>query len=755
MVLNEAKRGPKPPDSRTSKGVRSSGSRNHALGLAPLFGIRPDQARRSHHRDRDRGRNQDQDQDHDRNHVKDRARARDSDRDSRSQPHHRPRPRTRPHQKQHRQPLVEVELRCLDERYFNFKFAVKPKYQVRKLESYIRRQYDEKNRPIAKAAHFTYYAEGRELQLDDEITSSLSTIWYRMSRSAGELEEWKFTHFQDETNGRLESSLTDDLARAIDEGATCGELRRKVAEAMHIPDANRIVLIARGGIRPGLLQGNSWEVRQIKNWLCRWISIDVDPEGGYVILKGLGREYVYHPTPSYFKEGMRVKAIKSYMEARLFRAVSRHGKSKFDNTWSQISLTHDGKFLGREMYVRWGATYVFDLHIDAAETFSNEETWLLRPTETCSVCMEDKKITELPVRITEGCKHPPTICKDCLKQWLASGLETGTFDRLKCPDCPEILKYDDVQRYATKETFSRYDTLMTRAALKDIPNFYWCMSTTCESGQIYRGVCPEFKCAACKARHCVKHNVSWHEGETCEEYDRRHKQRKKDEKASEEMVKKTSKKCPECKKDVHKFTGCNHITCVCGHEWCYICLAKYERNHVQFLFCRHNPGCTERDPFIDLIDGPNAIGPNGPRNHLRGPGARHPGMMPLPLNFGVRPPPPQMPPHLRRLQQQQQQQPQQGEQPRRPVVPGMRVHHIVVPPIRPPAFGPLFGDGRNHDGPPAPHELPVPELVFPPRPQRQQRPTAWTPAAFGRNGNLDREDQAGWMEAMRDLNLNL
>ncbi|KAK0671427.1 hypothetical protein QBC41DRAFT_344678 [Cercophora samala] len=39
-----------------------------------------------------------------------------------------------------------------------------------------------------------------------------------------------------------------------------------------------------------------------------------------------------------------------------------------------------------------------------------------------------------------------------------------------------------------------------------------------------------------------------------------------------ELMKKMEwKRCPRCKSGVEKVDGCNHITCVCGVEWCYRC----------------------------------------------------------------------------------------------------------------------------------------------------------------------------------------
>ncbi|KAK3394654.1 hypothetical protein B0H63DRAFT_53930 [Podospora didyma] len=674
MVLIEEKRGRKPSDRRSTAST-SKGVARPYLGLfAPLFGSRPVPAsppprkHRSRDRDRDKDRERDRDKERDRerdrdpHRRKDKDRDRDNDRGKPSSHHHHPRSLQRRHHdhshqklRHHRRPKspqeprpIVVEVLPIDPRHRDFKLRVRTGTPITKLEAVVLRRYEEcDGEPLPESTFFRFYAKGKELEKQDEVNSNLSTIWYQMSRVPGELDHWKFTHWQDETHGRLESSITDELVRAIEGGATVGQLRRKIADYMEIEDENRVVLIARGGIRlgPDLLQGDCWELRQVKDkWLCRWLSIDIVSEGCYLRLKGLGRQYIYHPKLEYIERGMEVRTIKKYLDTRLFPAVNQQGEETgLKIGWKNIGLNLDGNCLSSFSSIEWGKAYDFELPPDAAETFSDEETWLLAATETCSACIEDKKLSELPIKITAACSHKATICKDCLKQWLESGLQSGTWDRLKCPDCSEVLRFEDVKRYASSEIFARYDTLVTRAALKDIPNFRFCLSTKCESGQIVDDKCPKYKCKACGEAQCVKHDVLWHAGETCDEYDERNRKRKKDEKASENMIKKTSKKCPECKKDIHKYTGCNHITCVCRHEWCYLCFAAYQRNQHGFLFCRHLPTCTERDPFIDLVDLPNGGEPR-PNNFWPPAGFRPgPGQRPHPFL-----PPGFVPPHLRR-----------------------------------------------------------------------------------------------------------
>ncbi len=378
--------------------------------------------------------------------------------------------------------------------------------------------------------------------------------------------------------------------------------------------------------RRGWLEGNFWEVRQVKNWLCRSLEVSILESDEYVVLKGLGREYLIYTT----SKECRRKGL-AHFKAKLnhlFKDVVHHGRSKFSSP--SISLAYKGRPSTSSRVIRPGNVYHFELPCDAAEVFSEEESWLLPVSETCTVCDDEKKLSEMPVRMTPNCEHTPSICKSCAAQWIKVTLETSTWDRIKCPECPRYLEFQDVKRYATPETFLRYDTLATKAALREIRGFRWCLSTECESGQIHDASCPKFRCATCKATHCVVHNLPWHKGETCEQYDQRHKQRRKEEKASEKEVKKSTKTCPKCKRDVHKYSGCNHITCkflptspspspgmsrsrrasigiftnvsprhLQARVVLHICFAAYKYHTTGLLYCVHKEDCPEFDPFIE------------------------------------------------------------------------------------------------------------------------------------------------------------
>ena len=49
--------------------------------------------------------------------------------------------------------------------------------------------------------------------------------------------------------------------------------------------------------------------------------------------------------------------------------------------------------------------------------------------------------------------------------------------------------------------------------------------------------------------------------------------------ASAQLISQTTKLCPGCTHPIEKNEGCNHITCRCRVEFCWICMNEYEKDH--------------------------------------------------------------------------------------------------------------------------------------------------------------------------------
>ncbi|KAF1982289.1 hypothetical protein K402DRAFT_340717 [Aulographum hederae CBS 113979] len=199
------------------------------------------------------------------------------------------------------------------------------------------------------------------------------------------------------------------------------------------------------------------------------------------------------------------------------------------------------------------------------------------------VCSDDKSVFDFPAKpATTACEHLSNTCHECMQTWIGSELDAKGWDRIPCPECNAVLEYAAIKTLASPETFARFDRLSARAAVGQMENFVWCIGPNCGSGQEHAAgiAAPIFVCAICRFRQCIVHKMAWHDNETCKEYDYRTTgQKKKDEeKASEDVVNKSSVMCPghKCGARIEKSVGCDHMTCrKCRTEFCYMCQCLY------------------------------------------------------------------------------------------------------------------------------------------------------------------------------------
>ncbi|KAF2501528.1 hypothetical protein BU16DRAFT_438858, partial [Lophium mytilinum] len=182
------------------------------------------------------------------------------------------------------------------------------------------------------------------------------------------------------------------------------------------------------------------------------------------------------------------------------------------------------------------------------------------------------------------CNHASRICAECVQGSLSAQL-SDTNTRITCPnaDCHLQLTHEDIRTHGTYETFVRYDTAISREAIRAMPGFTPCPSAKCPGGHFHET--PEagniFTCEVCKTKYCVVCNVPFHTGQTCREYVEvlnTAPQRREEEEKSKAYIERSTKKCPgeNCGWNIEKSEGCDHMTCRrCGHEFCWVCFAPW------------------------------------------------------------------------------------------------------------------------------------------------------------------------------------
>lgn len=130
----------------------------------------------------------------------------------------------------------------------------------------------------------------------------------------------------------------------------------------------------------------------------------------------------------------------------------------------------------------------------------------------CAVCMETSPKHSMPSRkISAVCNHEAWLCRSCLSRSTRSDLESKIWNWVTCPQCPAILRHEDIQEFADGEIL---------LGMSVLENSLWCMGSQCESGQEHTGGTeqPIVVGVACGFRTCFRNNVAWHEALSCDQY---------------------------------------------------------------------------------------------------------------------------------------------------------------------------------------------------------------------------------------------
>lgn len=81
------------------------------------------------------------------------------------------------------------------------------------------------------------------------------------------------------------------------------------------------------------------------------------------------------------------------------------------------------------------------------------------------------------------------------------------------------------------------------------------------------------RCDICSQHYCLKCNVKYHFGKSCLSYKKdRLKQAGSDDILFLAYIQSRKvKSCPKCGRFVERVSGCSHMSCICGEQFCYIC----------------------------------------------------------------------------------------------------------------------------------------------------------------------------------------
>lgn len=196
---------------------------------------------------------------------------------------------------------------------------------------------------------------------------------------------------------------------------------------------------------------------------------------------------------------------------------------------------------------------------------------LVLTNESCPICLS------LVIEPTSlGCTHK--TCRSCLTRYISSSVTHRTFP-LKClgddAACSELLPASLCRRLLKADDFIRVVEASFQSYTKARPReFRRCPSANCM--QVYRleseSRSQPLQCPSCLTRVCPYCYDEEHEGCQCVGMV------KEDERLFDKWkVEHNVHACPNCRADIEKAAGCNHMTCSqCGTHICWVCLMTFE-----------------------------------------------------------------------------------------------------------------------------------------------------------------------------------
>jgi len=216
----------------------------------------------------------------------------------------------------------------------------------------------------------------------------------------------------------------------------------------------------------------------------------------------------------------------------------------------------------------------------------------------CIIC--DENNVEL-MEVNATCRH--RFCLGCIQQQISTTLKARN-TQVKCLECGQFASPQVINVAASHQDILLLDQIVRSRS----PNFRHCLGPKCGHGQVgyfvvfsFSGVCilpspsphplqihnpagPTVACEECEFSMCFLHQVPAN-GHDCVQFEIQQVPV-----ATMKLIESTSKKCPKCHHWIEKNDGCDHMTCRCSHQFCWVCSADYDpiRKHGN---SRHQVSC--------------------------------------------------------------------------------------------------------------------------------------------------------------------
>ncbi|CAK67458.1 unnamed protein product (macronuclear) [Paramecium tetraurelia] len=195
----------------------------------------------------------------------------------------------------------------------------------------------------------------------------------------------------------------------------------------------------------------------------------------------------------------------------------------------------------------------------------NKQSQIQQSTQ-CSICLENVQQDKYALTACQHIYH-----KQCLENLINAASEFP----IKCPnlECREEILRDDLENIVSSQVMDRLEKIAFNQYLLQNPNVFQCPTENCKG--VYEIEGPIQVCMICQNLFCTRCRRLYHEG-ICGE-----------ESFINAVQEARYRQCSQCQRWIEKTAGCNHITCKCGFQFCYLCGTVWVRGTD--CDCRNRP----------------------------------------------------------------------------------------------------------------------------------------------------------------------
>lgn len=204
--------------------------------------------------------------------------------------------------------------------------------------------------------------------------------------------------------------------------------------------------------------------------------------------------------------------------------------------------------------------------------------------ENCFICRDDKQSLMM---ITMKCSHK--FCSNCMRTYVDGKVQSSQVP-IKCPQmgCKYYISTTECRSFLPVTSFESLERALAEANVLHSDRIYCpysncsvlldpheCLSTRASSSSQSDTSCVD--CPVCHRLICWVCGVPWHSSMRCEDYQNLPLEERDAADITLHRLAQNQrwKRCQQCRRMIELTQGCYHMTCRCGHEFCYSCGAEY------------------------------------------------------------------------------------------------------------------------------------------------------------------------------------